>query len=142
MVCSRQVRKAHETAEPIPREPPVFRWFFGHVFSVLRRHGGTIGFWLGMGYIARQTSLAFIAFAGKDSHANLALTLMSSVNFVFTGSVVLSGLSVSLYLRERAQHRKTRKRLAARVTELELKIDPSRTSSRLTEEGLTRKEDQ
>lgn len=136
------MRKSTKAPERKPKEPaPPFRWFFGHIFSVLRRHGGTIGFWLGMGYIARQTSLAFIAFAGRESHADLAFTLMSNVNFVFTGSVVLSGLSVSLYLRERTQHRKTRKRLSARVAEFELKIDSSRTSSRLTEEGLTRKED-
>jgi hypothetical protein len=124
------------------KEPPSFvRWFFGHIFSVLRRHGSTVGFWIGMGYIARQASLAFIAYAGKQSNASLALSLMSNVNFVFTGSIAISGLSVSLYLRERAQHRNTRKRLAARITELEVKIDPTRTSSRLTEEGLTRTED-
>jgi uncharacterized membrane protein len=124
------------------KEPPSFvRWFFGHIFSVLRRHGNTVGFWIGMAYIARQVSLAFIAFAGKESNASLAFTLMSNVNFVFTGSIAISGLSVSLYLRERMQHRNTRRRLAARITELELKIDPTRTSSQLTEEGLTRKED-
>jgi hypothetical protein len=139
--------KGKETADKEQRnrgikEPPSFaRWFFGHIFSVLRRHGSVVGFWVGMGYIARQASLAFIAYAGKQSNASLALNLMSNVNFVFTGSIAISGLSVSLYLRERSQHRNTRKRLAARITELEIKIDPTRTSSRLTEEGLTRKED-
>jgi hypothetical protein len=136
-----QGKKAAEK-DRTSKEPPSFaRWFFGHIFSVLRRHGGAVGFWVGMAYITRQVSLAFIAFAGKESNASLAFSLMSNVNFVFTGSIALSGLSVSLYLRERTQHRKTRKRLAARITELELKIDPTRTSSQLTEEGLTRKED-
>src|SRR5216684_785398 len=107
--------------------PPFGRWFCGHMFSVLRRHGGIVGFWIGMAYIARQASLAFIAYAGKESHANLVLNMMSNVNFVFTGSVAISGLSISLYLRERSQHRETRKRLANRITELELKIDPART---------------
>jgi hypothetical protein len=131
-----------EQKNPVIKEPPsFFRWFFGNTFSVLRRHGNIIGFWVGMGYIARQVSLAFVAYAGKQSNANLVLSLMSNVNFVFTGSIAISGLSVSLYLRERSLHRDTRKRLAARITELELKIDPTRTSSRLTEEGLTRKED-
>ncbi|HTR38230.1 MAG TPA: hypothetical protein VMH80_20110 [Bryobacteraceae bacterium] len=127
----------------ITKEPPSFiRWFFGHIFSVLRRHGNTVGFWIGMGYIARQASLAFIAYAGKQSNASLALSLMRNVNFVFTGSIAISGLSVSLYLRERSLHRSTRKRLASRITELEIRIDPSRTSSRLTEEGLTRRGDE
>jgi hypothetical protein len=124
------------------KESPSFvRWFFGHVFSLLRRHGGIIGFWVGTGYVAHQVSLAFIAFAGKESNASLFFSLMSNVNVVFTGSIAISGLSVGLYLRERNQHRKTRKRLASRITELEVKIDPERTSSKLTEEGLTRKED-
>jgi hypothetical protein len=131
-----------EQKNQVIKEPTsLVRWFFGHTFTVLRRHGNTVGFWVGMAYIARQISLAFVAFAGKQSNANLVLSLMSNVNFVFTGSIAISGLSVSLYLRERSLHRETRKRLAARITELEIKIDPTRTSSRLTEEGLTRRED-
>jgi hypothetical protein len=118
-----------------------FRWFWGNVFSLLRRHGGTVGFWIGIGYIAHQVSVTFMAFAGRESSANLAFGLMSNVTFVFTGSIALSGLSISLYWKERSQHRETRKRLARRITELELGIDPTRTSSRLTEEGLTREGD-
>ena len=145
MLCSTEMAAKKQKPDAVsgPHQEPhsTFRWFFGHVFNILRRHGSIIGFWIGMGYIARQTSLAFIAYAGKESNASLVLSLMSNVNFVFTGSIALSGISISLYLRERTQHRSTRKRLAERITDLELKIDPARTSSRLTEEGLTRKED-
>jgi hypothetical protein len=47
-----------------------------------------------------------------------------------------------LILKGEELHRRTRERLAARVTELELKLDPSRTSSLLTSKGLTRKGDE
>jgi hypothetical protein len=142
MTGKRQKARGVEVPPSPSREAtPFIRWFFGHVFDLLRRHGGIVGFWIGMGYIAHEVSKAFIAFAGRESTANLAFSLMSNVNLVFTGSIAISGLSVSLYLRERIQHRQTRKRLAGRITELELRIDPKRTSSRLTEEGLTRKED-
>jgi hypothetical protein len=101
-----------------------------------------IAFWLGMGYIARQTSLAFIAFAGRTSTASLSLDMIANVSFVWTASITITGLSSTLYLRERSLHRRTRERLAARITELELKIDPNRTSSLLTSQGLTQKGDE
>ena len=123
-------------------EPPFLRWFLGHLFSLVRRHGNIIAFWIGIGYIARQASLAFIAYAGRTSTANLSLAMAANVSFVWTASIAMTGLSSSLYLRERSLHRRTRERLAARITELELKIDPDRTSSLLTSQGLTQKGDE
>ncbi len=118
------------------------RWLLGHTFSLIRRHGSVIAFWLGIAYIARQASLAFIAYAGRASVANLRLDLMANISFVWTASFTMTGLSITLYLRERMLHRKTRERLTARITELELIIDSSRTSSLLTPRGLTQKGDE
>jgi len=73
---------------------------------------------------------------------NFSLSLLANLNVVFGLSITLSGLSITLYLRERVKHRETRERLTGRIRELELKIDPARTSSHLTTEGLTRKEDE
>jgi hypothetical protein len=123
-------------------EPPFYRWFIGSIFNLLRRHGNVIAAWVGAGFIARQVSLAFIAYAGRDSTANLSFSILASVSFVWTASVTMTGLSATFYIRERRLHRRTRERLAARITELELKIDPARTSSLLTSEGLTRKGDE
>lgn len=137
-------KKPHRTgtgADSPKADPSTFRWFLGHIFSLIRRHGNVIAFWLGMGYIARQTSLAFITFAGRTSTASLSLAMMANISFVWTASIAMTGLSTSLYLRERSLHRKTRERLATRITELELKIDPHRTSSLLTSKGLTQKGD-
>src|SRR5260370_1214119 len=106
-------------------EPTFYRWFFGSVFNLLRRHGNVIAGWVGVGFIARQVSLAFIAYAGRSSTANLSLSILASVSFVWTASVTMTGLSITLYIRERRLHRRTRERLAARITELELKLDPT-----------------
>jgi hypothetical protein len=124
------------------REPSTFRWFFGHVFSLLRRHGATIVMWLGIGWCAHEFAQAFIAYAGKNSLADLTLRVLANVSVVWELSFTLSGISVSLYIRERKLHRDTRERLTARITELELKIDPTRTSSHLTPRGQTRKGDE
>lgn len=139
-------KSASGAAAPAPGkkpEPHRFpRWFLGHVFSALRRHGNIVAFWVGIGYCARQASLALIAFSGKTSTANLQLGLLANISFVWTVSVTLSGVSIALYLRERRLHRETIRRLSPRAIERELSIDPTRTSSQLTEEGKTRKEDE
>ena len=123
-------------------EPSAFRWFFGHVFSLLRRHGNAIAMWLCIGWCAHEFSNAFIVYAGKNSFADLTLRVLANVTVVWELSLTLSGISVTLYLRERRLHRDTRQRLTARITELELKIDPKRTSSHLTPRGQTRKDDE
>jgi len=35
-------RQEQKSAKPQRYEPSTFRWFFGHVFSLLRRHGGSV----------------------------------------------------------------------------------------------------
>jgi hypothetical protein len=78
----------------------------------------------------------------KASLADISFKVLASVNVVWTLSLTLSGISVTLYLRERTLHRRTRERLTARITDLELKIHPTRTSSLLTPQGTTRKGDE
>jgi hypothetical protein len=92
-------RRAEPSKEPKAPQSTT-RWFVGSLLGILRRHGSTIAFWVGMGYIVRQLSLALIAYAGQESNAQLALSVVGNVSFVFTASLALSGLSVSLYLRE------------------------------------------
>lgn len=125
-----------------PKETPFKRWALGHVFSLLRRHGNVLCFWIALCYITRRVSLALIAFAGKQSLADLSFTLAANISIVWTVSIAVSGLSMTLYLRERKLHRKTRECLTARITQLEVKVDPQRTSSLLTSKGLTRKGDE
>ncbi len=140
-MSNRQAQKTEAPRQP-RREPSTFRWFFGHVFSLLRRHGAAIAACLVIGYSVQQVAQAFIAYAGKASIADLTLKVLANVSIVWTMSLTLSGISITLYVRERRLHRNTRERLTARVTELELKIDPNRTSSLLTPKGTTRKGDE
>ena len=84
---------------------------------------------------------ALKAYAGKRSDANFSLGLLADIRMVYTVSVTLAISGVALYLRERSSHRKTRERLARRITELELHVDPARRSSKLTSQGLTREDD-
>lgn len=135
---------ANKTAKKSERrpEPSAFRWFFGHLFSLLRRHGANIVMWLVLGWTVHEVALVLIAYAGKASVADLTLRILANVSVVWSLSLTLSGVSVSLYVRERRLHRKTRERLTTRITELELKIDPKRTSSLLTSQGTTRKGDE
>ena len=136
-------KKDKQAALPKPRrEASTFRWFFGHVFSLLRRHGAALAMWLAICWCAHEASRAFIAYAGKSSLADLSLRLLANVSVVWELSITLSGISVILYLRERKLHRDTRERLTARVIELELRIDPKRSSSQLTARGETRKGDE
>src|ERR1700692_3323914 len=61
-------------------EPSFPKWFLGHVFSLLRRHGSTIALWLGLGYIARPSSLAVIQYAGRTSVADLSVSMMANIS--------------------------------------------------------------
>jgi hypothetical protein len=94
-----------------------------------------------VGYCAHEAAVTLQAFAGKTSFADLRLGFLTDIKVVYTLSLATSGFAVALYLRERRLHRKVRERLTARILKLELMIDPIRTSSHLTPEGLTRKED-
>src|SRR5579863_3697000 len=134
---------AKPTQPKPPRyEPSTFRWFFGHVFSLLRRHGASITTWSVIGWVVHEVASVFIAYAGKTSLADMSFKVLASVNVVWTLSLTLSGISVTLYMRERTLHRRTRERLTTRITDLELKLDPKRTSSLLTPQGTTRKGDE
>ena len=115
---------------------------FAAVFS--RPCGGMnqIITWVGTGYCVKQGALVLSAFAGRSTAANIVVQLFGQLSVVWSLSVTISGLSISLYLVERRLHQKTRDRLTDRITELETRLDARRTSSLLTPEGLTRKEDE
>ena len=138
----RKPKKSHPTPALPANQPPTSRYILGNLFNLLRRFGGTIVIWSCIAYLGHEAREVLIAYAGKSSFADLTLRLLAQVSIVWKLSLTLTGFSITLYLRERNQHRKTRERLTARITQLELRIDPNRTSSLLTPEGLTREEDQ
>jgi hypothetical protein len=121
--------------------PSDFRWFVGSIFNIGKRFGAQAIWACVLMYVAHEMATVLTAYAGRTSNADLAVRLFGNLNVAVTISISISGLSIGLYLRERKLHRATRERLATRVKSLELMVDPQRTSSRLTSEGLTQKED-
>jgi hypothetical protein len=129
------------TASKKKKAPSAFRWFVGSIFNLVKRFGSQT-IWAGvLVYIAHEMAIVFTAYAGRTSNADLALRLFGNLNVTVSICISISGLSIALYLRERKLHRGTRERLAGRVSSLELMIDSNRTSSRLTSEGLTQRQD-
>lgn len=122
--------------------PPFKYWFWANIFELARLYGKHIIVGGVICYCVYQISFAARSFAGQNSTAHFVLLLFANVLVHWTLTVSVSGISLALYLRERNQHHKTRERLARRVKELELLLDPKRSSSHLTTKGLTRKGDE
>jgi hypothetical protein len=81
------------------------------------------------------------AAAGTTTLADLSLKFLSNVkiNIAVSWSVGITGVGYGVW--QRRVRRTTVERLAARVKELEEKIDPRRSSSSLTPRGETKPED-
>jgi hypothetical protein len=128
-----------------PSTPKIFnywRYILQRSFWLVGKHGRNAIFTGGACYCVWVIADALKAFAGRQSNANLHFALFADIRFAYTVSVAVGITGAGLYLRERHLHRKTRERLATRITELEKVVDPSRTSSLLTSLGMTRKEDE
>jgi hypothetical protein len=121
--------------------PSTIRWLLGSIFNLIKRFGNTLLWVCLLAYCAHLTSVVLIAYGGQTTKANLALRIVANLNVAFGISFTTTGMSLYLLFRERKLHRETRERLAARNTTLELEINKTRTSSKLTPDGLTRKED-
>jgi hypothetical protein len=121
--------------------PTTARWFLGSLFNLLRRFGSQVIWVTLLAYAVHSAAIVFIAYAGQTTNANLAIRIATHLNVAFAFSFSATGISAALYIREYKRHRVTRERLTARTKELELQIDPNRTSSLLTSQGLTKKED-
>jgi hypothetical protein len=100
-------------------------------------YGATV---FGCVYVAAD---ALKAYAGRTSLADLhfltEILANGNLSLTVTVGVTVSGWAYGLL--QRALRRKTTKRLQTRVIELESKMDKGRSSSELTPEGRTRRED-
>lgn len=128
---------------PEQKAQPFGRWFWGKIFAVAGSNARIIVVTAGVCICVWRIAAAFEVYAGKQSSADMTFGfgLLADIKMVYTISIAVGTTGVALYLRERRLHRKTRERLAARITDLELRIDPNRRSSKLTPEGLTREDD-
>jgi hypothetical protein len=117
------------------------RWLAAQAVSLLRQFGSQI-LWVSLlAYLIRESADTFQAFVGRTSSANVILGVAAGVNITVAISVTVSLAASALWLLEYKRHRRTRERLTGRITDLELKLDPGRTSSLLTRQGTTRRGD-
>lgn len=124
-----------------PAQPRARIWLARQIIGLVRQFGSTL-IWAGvLVYFIHATSETLEAFAGQTSRANLIVSLSAHVNLTIALSVTLAGVATAIAALEYRRHRKTRERLTARITQLELILDPNRQSSMLTTQGTTREGD-
>ena len=97
--------------------------------------------WGAISFIAYMAYLAAKAFAGHTTLAQLGVTVAGNIEVNQTFSWILVVGFGGYGLNERRLRRKTVARLGSDNRELQLFIDPNRSSSHLTTKGTTRRED-
>lgn len=98
-------------------------------------------FWGSIVGIAYFANGMVMALAGKSTVADIGISFLGHVEIsaMFSYAVGISGAAYGLG--QRKLRRDTVERLQNRIKQLELQLDPGRTSSKLTSRGETRKED-
>lgn len=95
--------------------------------TLIRAAAVVVAIWVGLKGLA--------PFAGENTVISLALSFVADIKFAL--SVILGGTAAAwAFVERRLRYRKT-EYLQGRIKELELKIDPNRTSSNLTPKGKT-----
>ena len=97
--------------------------------------------WGALCFIAYMMFRSVDSLAGKTTVASLGASFMGDVRINEAVAWILAGLFGLYGLSERHLRRKHIERLAPQINELESRLDPNRTSSRLTARGTTRPED-
>jgi len=94
--------------------------------------------WLVAIYFAKE---ALVAYAGQSTNVtvNAAFSFLADMKFTFT--LTLAGATTAWAAVERSLRHHKVEYLQARIKELELKIDPKRSSSGLTQKGKTNPKD-
>jgi hypothetical protein len=92
-------------------------------------------------FIAYMVFRSVDALVGKVTLAELGANLVGNVRINEAVAWILASLFGLYGLNERRLRRKHIERLAPQISELESRLDPNRTSSRLTPRGTTRPED-
>lgn len=95
-----------------------------------------------LAFCVYSLSTSIASLAGQTTIADIVVNFLGNVN-IGEGVALLFGAGGTAYgLAERYQRQRMIKRLHGRTKELELKIDPKRSSSSLTETGDTNPKDE
>jgi p-aminobenzoyl-glutamate transporter AbgT len=102
--------------------------------------------WIPIAFMCYVAYLSIAALAGKSTLAAFGIYLVSDLKVnKFLSHIVMAAFGIGGtsygYAQKRLQQRNI-ERMSSVIQELENKLDPSRSSSRLTAKGLTRPEDE
>jgi len=93
------------------------------------------------GFCVYRASLSINEFAGKTTIANLDATIFLGVTLKETISYAVGGAGVCYGLSERHRRKKSVAHVQLHNQQLELRLDPNRTTSNLTAMGDTNPQD-
>jgi hypothetical protein len=134
------LRAKRGSGEPWLNEDRRFRLFLRGIDGLfaLFRTGAII---IGVVLIAKYARDVLVAFAGKETAANLALSLIVNLQadrwFAYLFGLAGTGYGVV----QRQLRRRNIRRMTGHNAEVEKRLHPGRSSSGLTPEGKTRPED-
>lgn len=106
--------------------------------AALGRTGLTVLAVIFLGFYAKEV---LVAFASKETAATLALNLVANLQADRWFAYLVGGGGVGYGLVERHLRRRNIRRLTRHTAEVEKRLHGARTSSGLTPEGKTRRED-
>lgn len=86
-------------------------------------------------FIAVQAKDVLVAFAGRETIADVGIKFLANVNAAAGIGVVTGVGGIGYGTFQRSQRKKTVTRLSGRIEELEHKIDPKRSSSKIQKNG-------
>src|ERR1700751_2161177 len=98
-------KMAEKKSKKKASEKVTVRWLLWNFFNLIRRFGSPI-LWIGfLVYLVRCAKEVFIAYSGKTSVANMSF--LANFNVAVTLSLVATGITGFLYVREFSRHRKS-----------------------------------
>jgi hypothetical protein len=97
--------------------------------------------WFGISFCVYWIYRIFESLAGETTIASVVVDVLGKVEVTTTITLSAGGFGVLYGLWQRKLRKDTVQRLQSRNTALELKLDPTRTSSLLTARGDSRPED-
>lgn len=97
--------------------------------------------WAGIATVAWQCQLAISGLSGQTTNVALSLILDAVADIKFAATLSLAGGAAAWAILERKLRQRSIVRLHQRIKHLELGINPSRSSSKLTLQGATNPRD-
>ena len=97
--------------------------------------------WGAIVFIARYGFLSIQALAGRNTLTDIGINFLGKVEVAVSIAWISAMLGVMYGLKQRKLRRDTVERLQNGNKQLENKLDPNRTSSKLTSRGASRPED-